>query len=111
MTESATVTIYRFDPAADKEPRYERFEVPYEHWHGVPSTINTIRYVYETFAPGLAFREPCRQQVCGACAVLVNKKPVLACEAFSEKEMILEPLPNRPVIKDLITEPREEDGP
>ncbi len=109
MTDHATVKIFRFDPAVDKEPRYESYEVPYEYWSGV-KVIDTIRYIYEKFAPGLSFRELCRQQVCGACTMLVNKKPVLACDTFSEEEMIIEPLPNRPILKDLVTDFHGEKG-
>jgi succinate dehydrogenase / fumarate reductase iron-sulfur subunit len=107
MTNHATVKIFRFDPTVDKEPRYESYEVPYEYWYGV-KVIDTLRYIYETFAPGLSFREPCRQQVCGACVVLVNQKPVLACDTFSEKEMVIEPIPHRQVLKDLVTDFQEE---
>jgi len=103
MTDKATVKIFRFDPTEDKEPRHEIYEVPYEAWNKV-KVIDTIRYIYENFAPGLSFREPCRQQLCGACAVLVNNKPVLACSAFSEKEMTIEPIPKYPIIKDLIVD-------
>lgn len=109
MPDSATITIFRFDPTVDKKPRYESYKVPYKYWYEV-KVIDTIRYVYETLAPGLSFREPCRQQVCGACAMLVNKKLVLACDVLSEKEMIIEPLPNRKVLKDLITDLQEEKG-
>jgi len=109
MAESATVTVFRFDPVADVRPRSERYEVRYEHWHGV-KVIDTIRYIYETMAPDLSFREPCRQQVCGGCVILVNKKPVLACAVFSEKEMVIEPLPDRKVLKDLIVALEEEKG-
>jgi fumarate reductase iron-sulfur subunit len=103
MKNKAKVTILRFDPTVDKEPRYEQYEVPYEHWHGM-KVIDTIRYVYEELDSGLSFREPCRQQICGACTLLVNKKTVLACDAFSEQEMLIEPLPNRVILKDLITD-------
>lgn len=103
MADHAIVTLFRFDPIADREPRYEVYEVPYEHWCGV-KVIDTLRYVYEEHAPGLSFREPCRQQICGACALLVNKKRVLACDTFSEKEMVIEPLPDRLVLKDLIVD-------
>lgn len=107
MTDYATVKIFRFDPTVDKEPRYESYEVPHAYWYGV-KVIDTLRYIYETFAPGLSFREPCRQQVCGACVMLVNQKPVLACDTFSEKEMVVEPIPNRQVLKDLVTDFQEE---
>ncbi len=109
MGESATVTVYRFDPVADVGPRLESYEVPYEHWHGV-KVIDTIRYIYETLAPDLSFREPCRQRVCGGCVVLVNKKPVLTCAVLSEKEMVIEPLADRRVLKDLVVALEEEKG-
>ena len=101
MTDKATVKIYRFDPAVDGEPRYETYEVPPEGWYGV-KVIDTIRYIYENFDSGLSFREPCRQRLCGACTIMLNSKPVLACDAFSEKDMVIEPLPNRRLIKDLV---------
>jgi succinate dehydrogenase/fumarate reductase-like Fe-S protein len=105
MTEKANeaiVTIFRFDASVDDAPRYERYAVPYEHWYGL-KVIDTIRYLYETKAPDLSFREPCRQQICGACMILLNKKPVLACSSLSEAEMLIEPIANRRVLKDLIT--------
>ena len=103
MNHKATLKIQRFDPTVDNQPRYEKYEVPYEQWHG-RRVIDTIRWVYENLDPGLAFREPCRQQICGACILFVNKKSVLACSAISEQEMVIEPLPDRVVLKDLITE-------
>ncbi len=111
MGDSATVKIFRFDPSVDKEPRYETYQVPPVGWND-KKVIDTIRYVYENFAPGLSFREPCRQQVCGACTILVNKKPVLACDAISEREMLIEPRPKHRVLKDLIVDSgiTKEDG-
>ena len=101
--ENATIKIYRFDPSVDHEPRYETYHVPAEGWKK-RKVVDVLRYVYENFAPGLAFREPCRQQLCGACLVLVNRKPVLACEAVAQKEMTIEPPPKRQVIRDLVVE-------
>jgi succinate dehydrogenase/fumarate reductase iron-sulfur protein len=107
MADHGTVRIFRFDPSVDQESRYENYDVPYEHWSGV-KVIDTLRYIYENLAPGLSFREPCRQQVCGACAMLVNKKSVLACDTFAEREMTIEPLPHRPILKDLVVDSYEE---
>jgi succinate dehydrogenase/fumarate reductase iron-sulfur protein len=103
MADEATVKIFRFDPSVDKEPRFETYEVPLQAWQG-KKIIDTIRYIYEKFAPDLSFREPCRQQLCGACAMLVNSKSVLACNEISEKEMVIEPIPKYRVLKDLITD-------
>ncbi len=99
----ATVTIFRFDPTVDKEPRYETYKVPTEAWKG-QKIIDVIRYIYEHSAPGLSFREPCGHHVCGSCTAMVNKKPVLACGVLAEKEMLIEPLVGHRVIKDLAVE-------
>lgn len=104
MADNAIVKIRRFDPTTDTEPRYETYKVPPEGWKGI-KVIDTIRYIYENFDPGLSFREPCRQQICGACIMVVNSKPVLACDSFSEKDMVIEPLAGHPVIKDLVVDP------
>jgi succinate dehydrogenase/fumarate reductase iron-sulfur protein len=109
MKDNARVKIFRFDPMVDKEPRYETYEVPSEAWCGV-KIIDTLRYIYEHFAPGLSFREPCRQQLCGGCAVMVNQKPILACDAIAEKEMTIEPVPKYRVLKDLIVDLSGEKG-
>ncbi len=106
MNDEATIKIRRFDPTVDKEPRFETYKVPLEAWHNV-KIIDTLRYIYENLDPGLCFREPCRQRLCGACTIRVNNKPVLACDAFSEKDMVIEPLPNRRLIKDLVVELNE----
>jgi succinate dehydrogenase/fumarate reductase iron-sulfur protein len=103
MIEEGTVTIFRLDPGKDKEVRYESYRIPYAFWYNV-KVIDTLRYIYENLATDLCFREPCRQQVCGACLVLVNKKRVLACDVFSTKNMVIEPLPGHRVIKDLVVD-------
>lgn len=49
----------------------------------------------------------CRQKMCGACAMLINRKPMLACKAFLQDfgEMItLEPLSKFPLIEDLVVD-------
>jgi succinate dehydrogenase/fumarate reductase iron-sulfur protein len=95
----AKLTIYRFDPNADREPRYEPFEVSVESGETV---LAALIKVYEELDPSLSFRFACGKLKCGECALMVNKKPCLACEKEVEAEMTIEPLPNLPVIKDLV---------
>lgn len=99
----ATVTIFRFDPTVDKEPRHETYKVPSEAWKS-RRVIDVIRYICENFAPDLSFRDPCCVRLCGSCTVKVNSKPVLACDAFAEQEMLIEPLSRDRIIKDLAVE-------
>ncbi len=50
----------------------------------------------------------CLQAVCGACAMVINDVPALACETFLKdlkgKEITLRPLRKFPVIRDLIVD-------
>ena len=56
----------------------------------------------------LAFRSSCRSAVCGSCAMVINGKIDLACRtqvaAFNSDTIILEPLPNFEVIRDLVVD-------
>ena len=104
MKDTATVKIFRFDPGIEKEPRYQTYEVPAEAWQN-RKVRETIRYIYENLDGSLSFRESClAPHVCGACLMVMNKKSVLACDVFAEKEMTLEPSPKFAIIKDLVVD-------
>ena len=67
--------------------------------------------IKETLDPTLSFVAACRCAVCGACAVRVNGQAVLACEAMLDEllarfgsPLVLEPLGNFPVIRDLVVD-------
>lgn len=99
-----TVRIWRFDPTVDQGPRYESYQLPPGDWDRV-KIIDVLRYIYENYDPGLSFREECCQGYCKACAVKVNNKVRLACGVFLEKDTVIEPCPNRTIIKDIVTGP------
>lgn len=50
----------------------------------------------------------CLQSICGACAMVINETPALACETFlkdlKSDELVLRPLRKFPVIHDLIVD-------
>ena len=50
----------------------------------------------------------CLQAMCGACAMVINGVPRLACDTFINKlkgsELVIEPLRKFPVIKDLVVD-------
>lgn len=56
----------------------------------------------------LAFRSSCRSAVCGSCGMVINGKIDLACRTqvatFNTDTIILEPLPNFEVIRDLVVD-------
>src|SRR5438067_9034054 len=56
--------------------------------------------------PSLAFRCSCRVGMCGTCAMTINWMPRLACqtrvETLQADTVTVGPLPNLPVLKDLV---------
>jgi len=102
--------VFRFDPTVDKEPRYETYLTPFEGY----TVLDVLKYIYENYDSTLSFRFGCTgagYERCGACAVLVNKTPVLSCKKLAEDGMTIEPHPKFEVIKDLAIDfDRERDG-
>ncbi len=105
---------------------YDTFDV--EETPGM-TVLEALFYIQEHFDGSLCFRYACRGAVCGSCAMLINKVPRLACrtqvnlaqkEASNEGsddilvssraseesagEILVEPLPNLGVIRDLIVD-------
>jgi succinate dehydrogenase / fumarate reductase iron-sulfur subunit len=56
----------------------------------------------------LSFRSSCRSAVCGSCAMVINGEIGLACRtqvaSLGSNTIILEPLPNFEIIKDLVVD-------
>jgi succinate dehydrogenase / fumarate reductase iron-sulfur subunit len=91
--------IYRFDPDSKEQARYDAFKIELPQGETVLSALVKI---YEECDPSLSFRFACSKIKCGECSVMVNKSPCLACNRPIEPEMVIEPLPNLPIIKDLV---------
>jgi len=118
--------VYRFDKA-NKSPHFDSYDL--EPVAGM-TTLGALFHIQDEIDPTLSFRYSCRGAVCGTCAMLINKVPRLACrtqlssllgqeetidlkpysaitegETFDrDKEIIIEPLPHLPVLKDLIVD-------
>jgi succinate dehydrogenase / fumarate reductase iron-sulfur subunit len=109
-----------------EEGIYETFELRYRP--GM-TMLEALFQVQQELDPSLGFRYSCRAAVCGSCAMLINKFPQLACrlqvselldgKKFQElapypalegerwdvsTEILVEPLPHLPVIKDLVVD-------
>ena len=102
--EKVTARVFRYDPSTDDAHRYETYEVPYEKGMRV---LGVLMHIQENIDTSLAFRYSCRRKRCGSCGVLVNGKPGLACMEEAKAEMVIEPLPNLPIIRDLVVETNE----
>jgi succinate dehydrogenase / fumarate reductase iron-sulfur subunit len=119
--------IQRFEPGRDASPRYQVYDVS-----DIPgqTVLGALFEIQDTQDGSLAFRYSCRGAVCGSCAMLINKVPRLACRTQvgtvlgaeppklrtfgpidgeaegwdPETEVLVEPLPNFPVTRDLVVD-------
>lgn len=92
--------IFRLDPA-EGIPKFNHYEVPYQKWMRV---LDVLNYVNENFASDIAYRWFCGSKMCGTCAVRMNGREVLACWEAVEQSMVIEPLRNLPVVRDLVVD-------
>lgn len=100
MEEKTKLKIFRFDPESGRNGEYDTFEgVPHEG----QTVLNVLDYIYRERDTSLAFRGSlCTKGFCGGCGVMVNERPVMACQSLAEKEMIIAPHPGFKIIKDLV---------
>jgi len=117
--------LFKIKRSDGKNSKYEIFDVkPAPHM----SVLEALFKIQDEQDSSLSFRYSCRGAVCGSCAMLINKKQRLACrtqvsEIANENVIsispygaiampdiksggvfLIEPLPNLPVIKDLIVD-------
>ncbi|NVM34934.1 MAG: succinate dehydrogenase/fumarate reductase iron-sulfur subunit [Candidatus Lokiarchaeota archaeon] len=124
MVEIQKFLIYR--NSGNGDIHYDRFEVP------VPkgmSILDALFYIQDYFDSSLAFRYACRGAICGSCGMTIDKVPLLACRIQistiktakkpinlpelkfgdhpdwnQETEILIEPLPNMTILKDLVVD-------
>jgi succinate dehydrogenase/fumarate reductase-like Fe-S protein len=97
----ATLKIQR--GGGGEAPHFERFEVPFEPGQSV---LDGLRWLRAAKDPTLAIRFSCiNANACKECMVQLDGETVYACTARLEpREMTLTPLPNKKLIRDLVTE-------
>ena len=101
MTETARLKIWRgSEPGAG---RWESYEVPFEEGQSV---LDGLRWIRVHRDPTLAIRFSCiNANACKECMIELEGKTIYACTARLEpREMVLTPLSNKPLIRDLVTE-------
>jgi succinate dehydrogenase/fumarate reductase-like Fe-S protein len=89
--------------APGEAPDYATFDVPFEPGQSV---LDGLRWVRVHADPTLAIRYSCiNANACKECMMQVDGRTVYACTArLEEREMTLEPLPNKALVRDLVTE-------
>lgn len=96
--------IKRYDPVT-KRHYMSTYKVPVERG---TTLLDCLLYIKENIDETLTFRYSCRMGICGSCAINVNGKPMLACYTqvldLKSDILVVEPLSNLPVIKDLVVD-------
>jgi len=93
------VTVQKYDPSRDSEPYFKTYSVPYTREMRV---LEALDYIVEELGDSLAYQWFCGVKKCGMCGFLVNGRQTLGCWEPVEPEMVIKPLPNFPVIRDLV---------
>src|SRR5919205_760752 len=108
-----TLELYRYNPESGEAARWENFVVD------LPEHMSVLDGVLQARARedgSIGIRCSCQAAICGSCAVRINGKTRLACntkigQAAEEashrtglNEIVVEPMANYPVIKDLIVD-------
>ncbi|MBI5186914.1 MAG: succinate dehydrogenase iron-sulfur subunit [Nitrospinae bacterium] len=95
--------IRRFDPQKDQAPRFQEYELEVPQGATLLDCVNLIKWTQDGT---LSYRMSCRSAICGSCAMKVNGHARLACktqakDVIKNNLVVLEPLGNMTVIKDL----------
>ena len=101
-----TFKILRYDAKTpDDKPAFQSYRIKMIPGLTVLAMLIRIR---DEIDGTLSFRSSCRSAVCGSCAMVINGKIDLACRTqvafFESNTIILEPLPNMDIIKDLVVD-------
>lgn len=102
----ATLKLFRFEPGTETEPKFSYHDVDLP---ARTTVLEALLHVLDTQDGTLAVRYSCRHAVCGSCAMNINGKNRLACQApMSElgPEVTCMPLTGLPVVRDLVCDMR-----
>ena len=96
--------ITRFDPERDEAPRTQEYEIPVQQdW----KVLDAINFIKDEVDSTVCHRWSCRMAVCGSCGMMVDGEPKLTCKtslADYGDTVVVEPLANFPIIRDLVVE-------
>lgn len=98
-----TATLHIRRGAPSETARYDDFQVPYEDGMSV---LDALRWIREHLDSSLAIRYSCvNANACKTCMALVDGEVEYTCTAkLSPDRTTVEPLPKRPLIRDLVTD-------
>ncbi len=106
---NTTITLkIKRQAAPESKPYWEEFQIPYRPKMNVISVLmeiaaNPVTREGKQTTP-IIYDSNCLEEVCGSCAMLINRRARMACSALIdalEQPITLEPLSKFPVIRDL----------
>jgi succinate dehydrogenase / fumarate reductase iron-sulfur subunit len=126
MVAEFTLKVRRFKPEDQEGPYWESFDVDLDP---TLSVLDGLLQAKDRDDGSLAVRCSCRAAICGSCGMKINGQSTLACKTMLEEaqdyaeshavgaqaggdatagngktEIVVEPMGNMPVIKDLVTD-------
>jgi succinate dehydrogenase / fumarate reductase iron-sulfur subunit len=107
MAESFRLKIRRFDPESGEPAYWAEYPVELDPERSV---LDGILQVKDRIDGSLVIRCSCRAAICGSCGCRINGKSALACntristaaERAPDGAIVVEPMGNMPVVKDLV---------
>ena len=101
MKKMSTIAVQRFDPGIMQEPEIQTYRVPLEEGFTV---MDALLFIHRYIDGSLAFRASCQCGLCLVCWIQIDGKTRCPCKSFMKEQMVLEPMPKKKVIKDLVVE-------
>lgn len=96
--------VYRWCADDGTNPRLDTYDVDMAACG--PMVLDALIKIKSDMDSTLSFRRSCREGVCGSCAMNIDGTNTLACtKAVSDcrgGDVTIYPLPNRPIVKDLV---------
>ena len=104
--------IYRWDPDSGENPRNDTFEIDLDQCG--PMVLDALIKIKNEVDSTLTFRRSCREGICGSCSMNIDGLNTLACLKPIEEvkgDVRINPLPHMPVVKDLVPDLSQNQGP
>lgn len=95
--------VYRWSPDDGANPTIDTYEVDLDKCG--PMVLDALIKIKNEIDQTLTFRRSCREGICGSCAMNIDGANTLACTKGIDEvkgDVKIYPLPNMPVIKDLV---------
>lgn len=107
-TQEVTFSVFRFNADTDYLPHYKEYKMEVTSEEVVLDILNRIKWEFDG---SFSYRRSCRHGICGACAIKINGKGVLACkERINDiidifgTTLIVEPVSMKRAVKDMIVD-------